>query len=359
MDETTIVGELRADAPLPDRARLAPGRQRLLDSAASGGRAGRLRSDWRTAAVGAVAAITVAAVTVTLLVGGDGHDKAPASLLSGAGKVGSAKDVLLDAAAMVEDDPVPSPGAKQWIYTRESTYNASMDETSGVVVDLEPGEDPSAGSSKPAPGMPDSENSVILRGPGPHELEDWLPFGNPAAEKGKNDDDYSPRAIFAFLADLPDDPAKVLEKVLKFYPSDSGGSETPDEHAFRALGLMFVEQPIVHPKGVAKVYRAMAEIPGTKASRVTDTAGRETIAIARKDSGGPDADLRTYLLDPATGLPVGEQWIAGKDSPTGDAADGDGGSGGLGEGVSWKKGDVVMADLVLESALVAKDHQRP
>lgn len=104
-----------------------------------------LRSDWRTAAAGAVVAITVAAVTTTLLVGGDGHDRAPVSLVGGAGKVGSARDVLLDAAAMVEDDPVPRPGAEQWIYTRESTYNASMSGSSSIMIPLDPGQEPRRG----------------------------------------------------------------------------------------------------------------------------------------------------------------------------------------------------------------------
>ncbi|MFI6081856.1 CU044_5270 family protein [Streptomyces sp. NPDC051217] len=352
MDETTFVRELRADAPLPDRARLAPGRQKLLDSAASGGRIRGLRSDWRTAAVGAVVAITAAALTATLLVGDGGRDEAPATLLSGAGEVGSAKDVLLDAAAMVEDDPVPSPGPKQWIYTRESSYNASFGKNSGLMVTLSPGEKPPPGASvKNVPGI---GKAVMQAGPGPHEREEWIPFGNPAAEKGKNDDDHSARQIFDFLAALPDDRSEVLDKVLRFYPADSAAPETPEEHAFRALGLMFTEQPIVHPKGLAKVYRAMAEIPGMEASRVTDVAGRETVAIGRKDSGGPDADIRMYLLDPVTGLPVGRQWLAGKDSRTADQA-----KAVRERDAVWNKGDVFMADLVLDSALVAKDHERP
>lgn len=221
--------------------------------------------------------------------------------------------------------------------------------------------------------MPGVGRSVFLTGPGPHEVEEWTPFADPAAEKGKKDDDYSAREIFAFLADLPDDPEKVLDKVLAFYPTGPASAETPEEHAFRALGLLTTEQPIVHPEGLAKVYRAMAGVPGLKAGRVTDTAGRETVAIGRKESGGAgkDADIRMYLLDPATGLPVGELWTAGKDSPTpgeggsegGSEGDSEGkGAGGRplpGKGPGWKKGDVYMANLVLESALVAEEHERP
>ncbi|MFB8353811.1 CU044_5270 family protein [Streptomyces niveus] len=349
MDETTFVRELRADAPLPDRARLAPGRQRLLDAAASGGLVRGLRSDWRTAAVGAMAAITVAAVSVTLLVGGG--DREEASLLSGMSEVGSAKSVLLDAAAMVEDDPVPTPGAEQWVYSRETIYNVTFDENSGVVV---------GGDRGTADRPPGSDGGVTLTGPGPHEVEEWIPFGNPAAEKGKSDDDYSAREIFARLADLPDDSGKVLDKVLKFYPTSSDAPETPEEHAFRALGLMATEQPIAHPRGLAKVYRAMAEIPGIEASRVTDTTGRETVAISRRDGAGAGSDIRMYLLDPATGLPVGQRWEASQDGPTAMFLPASGGKAvEVPAKTRWKKGDVVMEDLVLEAALVDKDRERP
>ncbi|MGP3632932.1 CU044_5270 family protein, partial [Streptomyces sp. 24-1644] len=37
MDEMTRLRELRADAPVPDRATLAPGRLRLTEAMAAGG----------------------------------------------------------------------------------------------------------------------------------------------------------------------------------------------------------------------------------------------------------------------------------------------------------------------------------
>ncbi|WP_405619333.1 CU044_5270 family protein [Streptomyces sp. NBC_01511] len=354
MDETTMLSELRPDAPRPDRARLAPGRQRLLDAAASGGRVRRLRSDWRMATVGAVAAIAVAAVTASLLVGGGGQDTASAPPPSGEGEVvGNPKDVLLDAAAMVEDDPVPSPGAKQWIYTRTSSYNVSMDGDSSIVVELPPGEEPPAGLSPTQ--VPGVGRAVTLTGPGPHEIEEWTPFADPAMEKVKDDDDYSAREIFALLGDLPDDQDKVLDKLLTFYPADS---ETPEQHAFRVLGLV-AGQPIAHPKGLAKVYRAMAEIPGIRASWVTDSAGREALAIGLNDDVA-DAGVSDYLMDPATGLPLGNRSTARQDaSAMTSHLNDDGSSSAAVPGATWKKGDVTMEDLVLESALVDKDRQRP
>lgn len=350
MDETTFVRELRADAPLPDRARLAPGRQRLLDAAASGGRVRRLRSDWRTAAVGAVAAITVAAVSVTLLVGGGDRD---ASLLSGRVPVGTAKEVLLDAAAMVEDDPVPRPGAKQWVYVRESTSHLKFGDNVGILIRDDPNGPPE---------VPASGDDTFLNAQGQNEEEKWVLYDEPAAFRGKSLDDHSASRLFGFLADLPDDPAQVVDKAVELYPDVPKSPTSPDERAFRALSLVAVEQPVVHPEGLAKVYRAMAEIPGIRASRVVDAEGRETIAIGMKEAGSSPSYIRMYLLDPGTGLPLGQQWTAIADAPQPkmvdtDGAEADGAD--PGSQGSWKKGDVLMSELLLEKTLVNRNRERP
>ncbi|RST18708.1 hypothetical protein E2C00_14770 [Streptomyces sp. WAC05374] len=65
MDEMRTLQDFRADAPAPDRARLAPGRQRLLDEAARPRR--RLRGGWWPAVAGAAAAVTAVATLATLL----------------------------------------------------------------------------------------------------------------------------------------------------------------------------------------------------------------------------------------------------------------------------------------------------
>ncbi|MFC9283736.1 hypothetical protein [Streptomyces collinus] len=70
MDEMTEVRRLRAYAPVPDQARLAPGRARLTEAA----RDSRSRpAFWRRrrfALVAVVAAVTAVAVAATLLPGG-------------------------------------------------------------------------------------------------------------------------------------------------------------------------------------------------------------------------------------------------------------------------------------------------
>lgn len=351
MDETALVGELRADVPLPDRARLAPGRQRLLDATAAGGKVRRLRSDWRTAVVGAVAAITAAAVSATLLVGGSDAG-IETSLLSGGAPAGSAKEVLLNAAAMVEDDPVPTPDSDQWIYVREVYYDLVPDERPARLVAQSDVNYHPLGAKKYL--VPKAN------GLGRDWVEEWIPYADPVAERGKSDQTYSAREIFRFLADLPDDREGVLDKVRAFYPAGPPEyPETPDEHDFRALGLVAVQQPVLHPQGLAKVYRALAEIPGIQASRAVDFAGRESVAISRAESGSPLGHVRAYLLDPSTGLPVGQRWTAGGDGTHLDGKYGGGTPTADNSGVSWKKGDILVERLMLEGTLVDKDHERP
>ncbi|MFF1835228.1 hypothetical protein ACFVXE_13620, partial [Streptomyces sp. NPDC058231] len=117
MDDMTQLREMRADAPVPDRAALAPGRQRLTDAVAGGRRGLRLRADWRVASIGAAAAITAAALLTTQIGGGPGssHGATAASPLS----LHSPAEVLNRAADALEKQEAPAePRPDQWIYTR-------------------------------------------------------------------------------------------------------------------------------------------------------------------------------------------------------------------------------------------------
>ncbi|MEV8342207.1 CU044_5270 family protein [Streptomyces niveus] len=354
MDETTLVRDLRADAPVPDRARLAPGRRRLLDAATSGGLMSRLRglrSDWRTAAVGAVAAMTAAALSATLLVGG-GDPATEASLLNGRVPAGSAAEVLRTAALMVGDDPVPAPRADQWIYVREGYYSMVGEEKpAGLVAQPDVNYHP-LGEKKYYVPKPD--------GPPRAEAEEWIPYADPDAERGRTDQKHSAREIFRFLADLPDDPKAILDEVRAFYPANPPQNpETPDEHAFRALGLLVVQQPVLHPQGLAKIYRTLATIPGIQVRRATDQFRREALAISRAESGGPPGHVREYLLHPSTGLPVGQRWTADADGSYAEGEYGDGTPAADRPTTTWKKGDVLVERVLFEGALVDKDHERP
>ncbi|MFD5047696.1 CU044_5270 family protein [Streptomyces sp. NPDC058382] len=238
-DEMTLLRELRADAPAPDRGTLAEGRQRLTGAA---GRRRGPRADWRLAAVATTAAGATATVLGTQLIGGQGAQtgSAPATVT----ELGSAAQVLRDAADEVADDPVPTPKTGQWVYTKDLEIRAQEDG---------PGEE---------------------RG-GRLETEHWYRYADPAFENGKSGDDHSPRERFRFLAELPSDPVRVKERARAFYP---GEDESVARHDFGALSMLAMSRP-ADPKGLAEVYRAMATIPGLRAVQTQDALNRPVIGI--------------------------------------------------------------------------------
>ncbi|NGO07426.1 hypothetical protein G5C60_07100 [Streptomyces sp. HC44] len=265
MDEMTAVRELRADAPTPHRTRLVEGRDRLLSEALRGGRGRRLRADWRLAAVGAAAAITAAAVIGTQVVGDDGRTQ-PGSQPGYTLELGSAKDLLNEAAEIIAARAPASPRDGQWVYLKSVETNTTDDEQ-----------------------------------PGPRTSEDWIKYADPSMEDGKAGDDHSPREQYAFLRSLPDDPKRVrAEARAFFYATDPG--ETRTQHEYRALGAIISRAYVIDPEGLAKVYRAMATIPGVRAAQVQDVAGRDAIALYLK---GARAGSGQTLLDPTTYLASG------------------------------------------------------
>ncbi|MFF1922821.1 CU044_5270 family protein, partial [Streptomyces sp. NPDC058221] len=271
-DEMTLLRELRADAPAPDRASLAEGRRRLTGNT---GRRRRLRADWRLAAVATTAVVALATVLGTQLIGGDRGaptGAAPATVT----ELGSAAQVLRDAAREVADDPVPTPKDGQWVYTKDLEVRAQEDG---------PGEE---------------------RG-GPRETEHWYKYADPAFENGKAGDDHSPRERFLFLAELPSDPAQVKKRARAFYP---GEDESVARHDFGALSMLAMSYP-ADPKGIAAVYRAMATVPGLRAVRTRDALNRPVIGIRYPG----ERDL--FLLDVRTLRFAGRGSL---DSPTADGA---------------------------------------
>ncbi|GAA1267923.1 hypothetical protein [Streptomyces javensis] len=309
------VRTLRADAPRPDRARLAPGRVRLHEAATGTVRRRRFRADWRLAAVGAAATLTVAALLVTDVVGGGAGGArvsdpgarpgytATAELGSVAdGKsVGDAAKLLRRAADIVEQTPVPAPRDGQWIYTR-------------LV-----------------------EAGRIDGGPKPQESESWKAYDDPS---------YSARKEYRLLRSLPDDPARVKKKV-RTLEEGRPDSETLAQYDFRLLGVLSQAFP-TDPEGRARVLRAMATVPGITAAEVTDNLGRKAVAIGLGTVRKKGFSEFQLLYEPRTFDPLGERGIAGYDAePDDDDKDG------------WKAGDVLSTHALVDRALVDKEGQRP
>ncbi|MFW6689701.1 CU044_5270 family protein [Streptomyces sp. MAR4 CNX-425] len=334
MDEMSKLRDLRADAPAPDRARLAPGRRRLLDAA--GGRKRRrlpVLGDWRVVSGAVAAGVTAVALLSTNLDGGGPGGDRGASAAEGGGRVTVARPVAQDApellrqaAAVVADDPVPKPETGDWVYVRD--------------IDMEIGN-------------PEDES--------PAATEQWYKYADPEFENWNEGDDHSPRERFEYLAELPDDPDEVLQKARWFYPEDGRRPDTADPGAgrsdeelagwnFDALRLLLRSTPM-HPRGQSRVYEAMATLPGLRVSDtvVADAVGREALAFSLDDARDPDGDgLRDeVLIDPDTYAYLGTRYVATRNTE------------GQESGHRAKKGEVVISMAIVTTGLVDREGVRP
>lgn len=327
MDEMTKLREWREDAPTPDRARLAPGRRRLLDAAGRRRRRLPLPGDWRVVAGAVAAGVTAVALLSTNVGGGEATPQEGAGQVSAAAPVTQeAAELLRAAAAEVADDPVPQPEPEDWVYAHSMEVNIT-----GV-----------------NPRRPESS---------------WVKYADPEFENWNEGDDHSPRERFEYLAALPEEPEQVLQKARWFYPESGGRPDSPDPGAgqspqerapwdFGSLSSLLASAPM-HPGGQARVYNAMATIPDVRVRdhTVEDAAGRPALSFYLDGSHVFDTLRVEVLLDPVTYAYLGKQYVAVDDKAGSDlegAAD-----------PGWQKGDVVIATAVLETALVDGDGVRP
>lgn len=286
MDEMTRLREFRDDAPAPDRAALAPGRRRLAEAAAPGRRPRHPWAQRRTVAVVAAAALTVAAVLGTRLWDAAPDRSGPASA-TGPLRLESAAEVLNRAADTLEKLPTPpEPLDHQWIYTRTTNLSA-------------------VGSSDGTAPSTISDTS-----------DSWVPYDNSAAAKHGKDTDYrTARQVYRAANALPADPEQLLAGVRRLYPTGHTAESPPEaraQHSFRAVSLVVQTYPIP-PAALARVYRAMATIPGVRVTGhlVKDAAGREAVAITRREDGSHEQ--REILLDPRSFDYVGQRFVVAED----------------------------------------------
>jgi hypothetical protein len=304
--------------PLPDAARMAEGRARLLaETAATRPRAHRTRAHRTrpprarrtrliTVAASAVAVSAAAAVAGYALIPAAGPGAAHPSAAHPAAKAGEgsrqatlAARMLREASATVERAPVtaePAPG--QWIYAKTVDYQ------------------PQAGTTTSENWMTfDGVQTAYYGSPGGPLVEHTSASGAPGVPK-----DTSPLAAFSqfatpktaydALASLPSDPSALLAEIGKAAASAGGANiaagdpvagSAPRNQAqleFDYLTVLLwnaaggVGGP---PKAEADAFRAMAALPGISVQQgVTDAAGTEAIAVS--DDGG----YNQLLLDPRT-----------------------------------------------------------
>ncbi|MFG2766953.1 MULTISPECIES: CU044_5270 family protein [Streptomyces] len=330
MDEMTQLRELRADAPVPDRAALAPGRKRLTDAIEGRGRRTfRLRADWRIASLGAVVAITAAALFVTQIVDtSDPRQSGPATV-AGDLDLSSPAAALGQAADFLERQEVPpEPRKDQWIYLREENPDQEK-------------------QWKEVPAEIREEMSMS------YSPDSWIPYDDKAAENDESDTDYrTARESYRIAAGLPEDPEALLAELRKVFPTGDGSNgprEAKDEHSFRALTVLLESYPLP-PDALARIYRAMATVEGVGVTDhlIRDATGRQVIAVTRAYD---ENSRREILLDPVDYSYAGQRDVVTRTHEIS-------GDDGIPSTVH-KRGDILMDIARTRAAVVDAKGQKP
>ncbi|MFF8292267.1 hypothetical protein ACF068_23955 [Streptomyces sp. NPDC016309] len=298
MDEMRTLQDFRADAPTPDRARLAPGHARLLDEAARPRR--RLWGGWRLAVAGAAAAVTAVATLATLLPAGH-EPPAPAA-------------------------PAAKPRADQWIYRK----------TEWRMVNCEAGGSGGRGMEMLGfnlyftQGRPCDLGSLRSR-----TDEDWTRYDGfdermgaetppPQTRTGAtyggtgNGDTLTPRQADALVEDLPDDTDGTLRLIRKrSIPSrvSSAWRLTQAQRDFEEIAEVLAVTPSMPEEKGKLLIRTAGELPGAKLTSTVVPDGRETLMAL-----GVEGNYRDYsyerntfevLFDPRTQAFRGFRLVAG------------------------------------------------
>jgi hypothetical protein len=293
MNDLDLVREMRADVQSPTRARLAPGRARLL---ASISRPSRPRYPRRAILpVGVAAAAAVAIVIASGAVSGPATRstaaKAPAIRLT------LTAQLLSTAAAAVAKQPAVRPGPDQWFYTKLVEYDYGQPMRSG-------------GNWETFDGRQTAyfQDGQLIVHTGP-----LITGGGPTALDKYNANATSLTAYNA-LASLPSSPWALLAVVARqvaavgaqnvaagspvswYTPASPGGLEFD----YLAQLLWNAAGAAAPPAAEAAVFRAMAAIPGVSSQRgITDVAGQPAIGLSA--SGGKSQ----LLVDPQTYRVIG------------------------------------------------------
>ncbi|MFE7928065.1 hypothetical protein ACFU6S_04920 [Streptomyces sp. NPDC057456] len=338
MDEMTAVRQLRADAPVPDHARLTPARQRLLDEIAGQPRRGR--AGWQLKAAGAVAAVTAAALLSTLTLHEDGR---------------------------TPTQPAPTATARpdSWVYQRVRLVLLNCPAGGSGSEYSEVGS--LALSAGPRPCDPKTTRSI--------DDDHWIRYdglstavpkqntSDPDDVRVRNDPSgpsatemLAPRETDALLAALPDDPGSALKAILeKSVPTriTSAYRLTQAQRDFDEVVEVLSGASTVPADKARTIYRIITGLEGaTEPVEVTDGAGREVLAI------GIDGNFRDYayernsmqvLLDPHTFAYRGVRWVAAMGYYVGGKASG---------GPFLTKGTVIATATRVATVVVDKAGER-
>lgn len=265
MDDLNALRRLRDDAPVADRTRLVPVRQRLLDEISDA----RPRSPRRArlaAVVGAVAAVTVAALLMTQL--GQVVDEAPSRQPYGT---------------------ATEPRNDQWIYRKFITVAHMAVRT-----------DPEAGQAKTPP----------RTAPRRFARETWSSYGGTASYYGLGGEEVkrdphpavlgAPKKLLAKVAKLPDEPTELKAALRVVIPirDDWGGSRARAD--YRRIWLVLSQVDGVPRETRAALVRALRTVPGVVfEAPVKDELGRTAVTV-RETLTNPSEERVDLLLAPET-----------------------------------------------------------
>ncbi|MFI0722422.1 CU044_5270 family protein [Streptomyces sp. NPDC021224] len=316
MDEMTALRELRTDAPVPDAARLAAGRWKLMSAALSPDTAPAPR--WRRAghAVAgtlprrtALAALTAAAVTAGVLVAGGGA-RSPGQAQAQA-QTETVAQVLEAAATQARSEPSVRPDADQWVYAKSLAC---------------PDDD----------GCTTGESWVRGDGSRQYRRSDRLPLVGVPTEDSGSLSTYKPGALpqktYDLLATLPTNPRALLDRINHdpyFWEPTAisgyrpNGLQTPAVQFARIETLLTVPEMPAATK--AALFRALPLIPGLHVSSrpVKDAAGRTAIAVQYHFAAGAylgfgvklPAQTDVLYFDPHTHAYLGQKRTTARTQP--------------------------------------------
>lgn len=336
MDDLQLLREMRSDVGSASPATLARGREKVMAkiSPASGTVAASDRQ-----AKGAVSPIRIrrrvliASAAAAVLVGG--IVVADVVRPNGPGATAEAAEVLNNAAAVTirTADPVVGPGQYLKIETTELTgsgaqaadgHEISWQETTGgqiyVPADRKgewvwnrEGRVPLASSTEEAKAEARRLRELSKTEDFPKDQVNPMLGGVVRANGGAFYGNEPTVIIGTPLKDagsLPKDPRALLDLI---YDRTKGAGKSPEAEAFVTIadGL---RTGVVPADLRAALYKAAALIPGvTVGSKQATVDGRTGIAIGIPTPGG--GSRRDIIIDPASGLVIGEQDVLLKDYP--------------------------------------------
>jgi hypothetical protein len=277
MNDLGLVRDMRADFPSPTPAQLAAGRSRILAAPA------RPRRYWRLALP--AGAVTAAAIAAAAILGGTAAPSRPSPRPAPTGRVSLAAEILTVAARTVASEPSTRPGDRQWVYSRFVQTQTGQARQS-------------------------DENWIRFDG-----LEQAYYQNGQLILHPETSGSGGPLDSYRELAALPSAPSAILAAAREVvgttqreWENWSSGSVVA-ELAPRTIGdaefdylaqLAWDAYAAAPPAALARVYQAMAEIPGVTVERgLANAVGRAGIGVSA--NGG----MSWLLLDPRTYQVIG------------------------------------------------------